>query len=202
MLHSSTQWGTAKVLLLFSAILFIELKELLVLETPIAFSDLAEINWCYSSMLFINEGQTEGWMNTDASSCKPPFHKRPGSKAAFGTGTRIQRGSLLLVQYPDHSTTLLFLLSEYWTPPCRTAQPVQEGMRMPPSSPSAVCQCHWWTWLGLMWVWVSSDTGEQGGPISYLWRTVSIKSFWKQAALPLHLYGIWPARRHSWFQSL
>jgi len=44
MLHSSTQWGTAKVLLLFSAILFIELKELLVLETPIAFSDLAEIN--------------------------------------------------------------------------------------------------------------------------------------------------------------
>ena len=43
MLHSSAQWGTAKVLLLFSVALFIKLEELLILETPIALSDLAEI---------------------------------------------------------------------------------------------------------------------------------------------------------------
>lgn len=42
-LHSSAQWGTAEVLLLFSVTLAIKLEELLIVETPIALSDLVEI---------------------------------------------------------------------------------------------------------------------------------------------------------------
>lgn len=78
----------------------------------------------------------DGWMNTDTSLYKPFFHKRPGSKAAFGIGTRSRGGSFLLFQYPEHSTTPYFCLVNT---EALHAEPLQEGMRTPPSSPSAVC---------------------------------------------------------------
>lgn len=89
------------------------------------------------SVLFIREGQMEGWMNTDTSSYKPLFQQGQAQRQPLEQGHRSGEGSLL-VQYPELSTTPLFLLSEYWNIPCRTAQPFQEGMRMPPSSSSAV----------------------------------------------------------------
>lgn len=46
--YSSTQWDTAKVLLLFSALLFIKLEKLLILEIPIILSGLHEIGWLFS----------------------------------------------------------------------------------------------------------------------------------------------------------
>lgn len=50
--HSFTQWGSAKVLLLFSVTPFIKLEELLILGTSVALSGLAETGGCvqcYSS---------------------------------------------------------------------------------------------------------------------------------------------------------
>lgn len=50
--HSFAQWGSAKVLLLFSVTLFIKLEEVLILGTCVALSGLAETSGCvqcYSS---------------------------------------------------------------------------------------------------------------------------------------------------------
>lgn len=64
------------------------------------------------SVLFIREGEMEGWMNTDTSSYKPPFQQGQAQRQPLDQGYRSGEGSLL-VQYPDPSTTPLFLLSEY-----------------------------------------------------------------------------------------
>lgn len=98
-------------------------------------------------VLFIREGEMEGWMNTGTSSYKPPFQPDQAQRQPSEQG-HTSGGTSFLVQYPDPSTTPLFLLSEYWSTPCRTAQPFQEGMRMPPSSSSAVSAtsepaCNW-----------------------------------------------------------
>lgn len=64
MLHSSAQWGTAKVLLFFSVTLFIKLEELLMLETPIALSDLVEIGWCVQCYSSMKDRRRDGWTQT------------------------------------------------------------------------------------------------------------------------------------------
>lgn len=133
--YSSTQWGTAKVLLLFSAVLFIKLEQLLILETPIALSGLDETGWCVQCYSLGKERWKDGW--TQTLHLISLLFKRARLKGSLWNRDTNLGGSLL-VQYPDPSTTLLFLFSEYWSIPCRTAQPFQEGMRMPPLSPSAV----------------------------------------------------------------
>lgn len=92
------------------------------------------------SVLFIREGEMEGWMNTDTSSYKPPFQQGQAQRQPLEQGHRSGEGSLL-VQYPDPSTTPLFLAQ--WI----LKHSTQNGSAFPGGNENATffllsCQCH------------------------------------------------------------
>lgn len=142
----------------------------------------------------------EGWMNTDTSSYKPSFHKRPGSKTAFGRGTRIRGRS------PSSSFDILTTqpLSCFYSVNTEALQAEQHSLYR------REWECHLLPpQLSLPFVNLAgADVGLsllryrwEGGTHLLLLKKGFTQRFLKQAALPLHLCGIWSARRHSWFHS-
>lgn len=160
MLYSSTQWGTAKVLLLFSAVLFIKLEKLLILETPIALSGSDEIGWCVWCYSLGKESWRDGWTQT-LHLTSLLFKKARLKGSLWNRDTNLGRERLppSSISWPlNHS-----LVSAQWI----LKHSVQNSTAFPEGNENAnffplSCQCHKWTCLQLMWVWVSSDTVEKG----------------------------------------
>lgn len=103
------------------------------------------------------------------------------------------RGTSPLLHYPDHSTTLLVLLSEYWIPPCRTAQPLQKGMRMPLSVPqlSVLAEFGGADWNHLRNYW---EEGPEG-PLKDRFYQKLVKT----SSITTYPCAMWSIRRHKWF---